>query len=86
MPTNICLIFLGTAKKSILQWWKQKSSWQNEGQVEWGNYWRVCWFEGKNEFIETKKNEMKNAKGVKKNVVKKDISLQDYVGCLFEEI
>ena len=29
---------------------------------------------------------MKNAKGVKKNVVKKDISLQDYVGCSFEEI
>ena len=28
---------------------------------------------------------MKMAKGVKKNVVKKDISHQDYVDCLFEE-
>ena len=33
----------------------------------------------------TKKKEMKMAKGVKKNVVKKDISHQDYVDCLFEE-
>ena len=28
---------------------------------------------------------MKNAKEVKKNVVKKDISHQNYVDCLFEE-
>ena len=35
--------------------------------------------------LETKKEEMKKAKGVKKNVVKKDISHQDYVACLFEE-
>ena len=34
----------------------------------------------------TKKEELKKAKGVKKNVVKKDISHQDYVNCLFEEI
>ena len=35
--------------------------------------------------LKTKKEEMKKAKGVKKNVVKKDISHQDYVDCLFEE-
>ena len=35
--------------------------------------------------VETKKEEMKKAKGLKKNVVKKDISHQDYVDCLFEE-
>ena len=35
--------------------------------------------------LKTKKKEMKKAKGVKKNVVKKDISHQDYVDCLFEE-
>ena len=35
--------------------------------------------------FKTKKEEMKKAKGVKKNVVKKDISHQDYVDCLFEE-
>ena len=35
--------------------------------------------------LKTKKEEMKKAKGVKKNVVKKDISNQDYVDCLFEE-
>ena len=35
--------------------------------------------------LKTKKEEMKKAKGVKKNVVKKDISHPDYVGCLFEE-
>ena len=28
---------------------------------------------------------MKKVKGVKKNVVKKDISHEDYVDCLFEE-
>ena len=33
----------------------------------------------------TKKEEMKKAKGVKKNVVKKDISHQDCVECLIEE-
>ena len=35
--------------------------------------------------LKTKKEEMKNEKGVKKNVVKKDISHQDYIDCLFEE-
>ena len=35
--------------------------------------------------LKTKKEEMKKAKGVKNNVVKKDISHQDYVYCLFEE-
>ena len=35
--------------------------------------------------LKTKKEEMKNLKGVKKNVVKKDISHQDYIDCLFEE-
>ena len=35
--------------------------------------------------LKIKKEEMKKAKGVKKNVVKKDISHQDYVDCLFEE-
>ena len=35
--------------------------------------------------LKTKKEEMKKAKGVKKNVVKKNISHQDYVDCLFEE-
>ena len=35
--------------------------------------------------LKTKKEEMKKAKGVKKNIVKKDISHQDYVDCLFEE-
>ena len=34
--------------------------------------------------LKTKKEEMKKAKGVK-NIVKKDISHQDYVDCLFEE-
>ena len=29
---------------------------------------------------------MKKGKGVKKNVVKKGISHQDYIDCLFEEI
>ena len=36
--------------------------------------------------LKTKKEEMKRAKGVKKNVFKKDISHQNYVYCLFEEI
>ena len=35
--------------------------------------------------LKTKKEEMKNVKGGKKNVVKKDISHRDYVDCLFEE-
>ena len=35
--------------------------------------------------LKTKKEDMKKAKGVKKNVVKKDISHQDYVDCLFKE-
>ena len=35
--------------------------------------------------LQAKKEEMKNAKGVKKNIVKKDISHKDYVDCLFEE-
>ena len=35
--------------------------------------------------LKTKKEEMKKTKGVKKNVVKKVISHQDYVDCLFEE-
>ena len=35
--------------------------------------------------LKIKKEEMKKAKGVKKNVVKKDFNHQDYVDCLFEE-
>ena len=35
--------------------------------------------------LKTKKEEMKKAKGVKKNEVKKDISYQGQVDCLFEE-
>ena len=35
--------------------------------------------------LKTKKEEMKKAKGVKKNIVTKDISHQDYVNCLFKE-
>ena len=35
--------------------------------------------------LRTKKEEMKKAKGVKKNVVKKDISHQGYADCIFEE-
>ena len=35
--------------------------------------------------LKTKKEERQKAKGVKKNVLKKDISHQDYVDCLFEE-
>ena len=35
--------------------------------------------------LQAKNEEMKKAKGVKKNVVKKDISPQGYVDCLFEE-
>ena len=42
-------------------------------------------FRAKMYSLETKKEEMKKAKGVKKNAVKKDISHQDYVDCLFEE-
>ena len=34
--------------------------------------------------LKTKKEEMKKEKGVKKNIVKKDIGHQDYVYCLFE--
>ena len=35
--------------------------------------------------FKTKKEEMKEVKGVKKNIVKKYITHQDYVDCLFEE-
>ena len=35
--------------------------------------------------LKIKKEELKKAKGVKKNIVKKYISYQDYVDCLFEE-
>ena len=35
--------------------------------------------------LKTKKKEMKKAKGVKKKVVKKEISHQDFVDCLFDE-
>ena len=35
--------------------------------------------------LKTKKEEKKEATEVKKNVVKKDISNQDYIDCLFEE-
>ena len=35
--------------------------------------------------LKTKKEEMKKAKGVKKHVVKKYISHQEYVDCLFEQ-
>ena len=41
--------------------------------------------EAKIYLLKTKKEEMKKAKGVKKNVMKKDISHQDYVYCLFAE-
>ena len=33
--------------------------------------------------VKTKKEELKKAKGMKKNVFKKDCSHQDYVDCLF---
>ena len=36
--------------------------------------------------MKTKKEEIKKVKGLKKNVVKKDISHQDDVDCFFEEI
>ena len=36
--------------------------------------------------LKTKKKEIKKEKGIKKNVFKKDISHEDYVDCLFEEI
>ena len=42
-------------------------------------------FSAKMYSLKTKKEEMKKAKGVKKNIVKKYISHQDYVDCLFEE-
>ena len=35
--------------------------------------------------LETKKEEMNKAKGVQKNIVKRDISDQDYADCLFDE-
>ena len=35
--------------------------------------------------LKPKKEEMKKSKGVKKNLVKKDFSHQDYVDCLIEE-
>ena len=35
--------------------------------------------------LKTKKEEMKKAKEVKKSIVKKEISHQDYVDCSFEE-
>ena len=35
--------------------------------------------------LKKQREEMKKAKGVKKNVVKKCISHQDYADCLFEE-
>ena len=35
--------------------------------------------------LKTKKEEMKKAKGMKKNIVQKYISHQDYADCLFEE-
>ena len=35
--------------------------------------------------LKTKKEEMKKAKEVKENIVKRDISHQDYTDCLFEE-
>ena len=35
--------------------------------------------------LKTKKEEMEKVKGVKKNIVKRDISHQDYADCLFEE-
>ena len=35
--------------------------------------------------LKRKKEEMEKAKGVKKNIVKRDISHQDYADCLFEE-
>ena len=42
-------------------------------------------FRAKIYFLKTKKEGMKKAKGAKKNVIKKDISHLDYVGCFFEE-
>ena len=45
----------------------------------------ICWFDSENISLKTKKEEIKKAKGMKKNVVKNDISHQDYVDCLFEE-
>ena len=50
-----------------------------------GNYEDFVDLKGKMYSLKTKKEEMKTAKGVKKNVVKKDISYQDYGDCLFEE-
>ena len=35
--------------------------------------------------LKPKKEEMKKSKGVKKNLVKKDFSHQDYADCLIEE-
>ena len=35
--------------------------------------------------LKTKKEGMKKTKGVRKNVVKKDMSHQDYVDCLSDE-
>ena len=68
---------------TITRYYKVRTSWT--GRVEQGNYWRFCGLRAKMYSLKTKKEEMKKAMGVKKNVVKKGISHQDYVDCLFEE-
>ena len=50
-----------------------------------GNYEEFVDLNGKMCSLKRKNEEMKKAKGVKKNVGKKDLSYQDYRDCLIEE-
>ena len=76
MLISPCLIFLGTRKKahSIMM-----------DKLNWEIYKEFVSLRAKMYSLKTKKEEMKKAKRGKKSVVKKDISHQDYVDCLFEE-
>ena len=50
-----------------------------------GNYEEFVDLNGKMYSLKRKNEEMKKAKGVTKNVSKKDLSYQDYRDCLIEE-
>ena len=80
-------MFLGTRKKahSVMMETKKKKIDKMKGELNGEIIEEFVGLRAKIHSLKTKTEEMKKAKGVKKNVVKKDISHQDYVDCLFKE-
>ena len=86
MPISSCSIFPGTGKKiPFYNDANKKINGKMKDELNWEFIEEFVGLRAKMYSLKTRNEETKKAKGVKKNVVKKDISLQDYVDCLFEE-